>query len=64
LQKRGFHVTAAYDGAAGLKSARSLRPNLVLLDLMLLHIHGFEVCRHLRTWMTAPILILTAMNCR
>jgi len=62
LQKRGFHVTVAYDGDAGLKSARSLRPDLVLLDLMLPQVHGYEVCRHLRTWMTTPILILTAMD--
>ena len=62
LQKRGFHVTAAYDGDAGLKSARSLRPDLVLLDLMLPQIHGREVCRHLRGWMSTPILMLTAMD--
>ncbi len=62
LQKRGFHVTAVNDGDAGLKSARALRPDLILLDLMLPEIDGRDVCRHLRTWTSAPILILTALD--
>jgi DNA-binding response OmpR family regulator len=62
LQKRGYHVTAVHDGDSGLKSARSLRPDLILLDLMLPEIDGRDVCRHLRSWTSAPILILTALD--
>lgn len=62
LQKRGFHVTAVHDGDSGLRAARSLRPDLILLDLMLPEIDGRDVCRHLRTWTSAPILILTALD--
>ena len=62
LQKRGYHVTAVLDGRAGLKTARALRPDLILLDLMLPEIDGRDVCRHLRTWTSAPILILTALD--
>ncbi len=62
LQRRGFHVTAVNDGDSGLKAARLLRPDLILLDLMLPEIDGRDVCRHLRIWNTAPILILTALD--
>ncbi len=62
LQKRGYHVTAVLDGRAGLKIARSLRPDLILLDLMLPEIDGRDVCRYLRTCTSAPILILTALD--
>lgn len=62
LQKGGFHVTAVNDGSSGLKAARALRPDIILLDLMLPEIHGRDVCRHLRAWTSAPILILTALD--
>ncbi len=62
LQKRGFHVTAVHDGDAGIKSARALRPDLILLDLMLPEVDGRDVCRHLRTWSSAPILMMTALD--
>jgi DNA-binding response OmpR family regulator len=62
LQKQGYHVTVAHGGAEGLKTARTLRPDLVVLDLMLPEIDGRQVCRHLRTWTQIPILILTAMD--
>jgi DNA-binding response OmpR family regulator len=47
LQDR-FDVTAAADGAAGLALAKSLRPDLVVLDLLMPKMHGFEVCRLIR----------------
>jgi DNA-binding response OmpR family regulator len=60
LQKEGFQVFSASDGLDGLEKARSLRPNLIILDLMLPRLDGIEVCRRLRAASNVPILILTA----
>lgn len=60
LQKEGFHVLAAYDGETALALARSRQPDLVLLDVMMPGLHGFEVCREIRRNSAAPILMLTA----
>ncbi|MBF8303675.1 MAG: DNA-binding response regulator [Dehalococcoidia bacterium] len=60
LHKEGYDVVAAVDGAEALDIARSERPDLIILDLMLPKLSGFEVCRILRKEMTVPILMLTA----
>src|SRR5512138_4541 len=62
LKKDGFSVEAVGDGRAALDSARKLRPDLIVLDLMLPEIDGFEVCRILRKEMATPILMLTARD--
>ena len=62
LKKDGFAVEAVGDGRAALDSARSLKPDLIVLDLMLPGIDGFEVCRILRREMSTPILMLTARD--
>ena len=62
LKKDGFTVQAVGDGRAALDSARTLKPDLIVLDLMLPEIDGFEVCRILRREMTTPILMLTARD--
>src|SRR5512140_154074 len=62
LKKDGFTVETVGDGRAALDSARTLRPDLIVLDLMLPGIDGFEVCRILRKEMTTPILMLTARD--
>jgi DNA-binding response OmpR family regulator len=62
LIKDGFTVEAVGDGRAALDSARNLKPDLIVLDLMLPEIDGFEVCRILRKEMTTPILMLTARD--
>jgi DNA-binding response OmpR family regulator len=62
LKKDGFTVEAIGDGRAALASARALKPDLIVLDLMLPEIDGFEVCRILRKEMTTPILMLTARD--
>ncbi len=62
LQKDGFTVEAVGDGRAALESARRLKPDLIVLDLMLPEIDGFEVCRILRKEMITPILMLTARD--
>ena len=60
LGKEGYGVLTASDGAQGLAMAREARPDLLLLDIMLPTMDGFEVCRILRKEMNLPILLLTA----
>lgn len=62
LAREGYAVTTAQDGAAGLEAALSLRPDLVILDVMLPKMDGFEVCRALRRESSVPILMLTARD--
>lgn len=62
LEHDGYQVASASDGAEGIAAARAQRPDLVLLDLMLPTMDGFEVCRLLRREMSAPILMLTAKS--
>jgi DNA-binding response OmpR family regulator len=62
LKKDGFSVEAVGDGRSALESARRLKPDLIVLDLMLPEIDGFEVCRILRQEMITPILMLTARD--
>jgi len=60
LQREGFNVLTAGDGHAALELARSANPDLVLLDVMLPGLDGVEVCRRLRTFSDAYVLMLTA----
>lgn len=60
LEKDGFRVISAGDGEAALAAARRERPDLVVLDLMLPKMDGWEVCRLLRRDMDVPIIMLTA----
>lgn len=60
LAQAGFRVLLSDDGATALNLARGERPDLVILDLMLPGIDGLEVCRQLRTFSNAYILMLTA----
>ncbi len=60
LIQAGFRVFQATDGVTALTQARMLHPDLIILDLMLPGLDGFEVCRHLRTFSDAYILMLTA----
>ena len=63
LEKEGFRVLLAGDGASGLSEARSAKPDLILLDLMLPGMMGTEVCRLLKgSEQTAaiPVIMLTA----
>ncbi|HNS02211.1 MAG TPA: response regulator transcription factor [Anaerolineae bacterium] len=60
LVKQGYEVLTASDGYQAIALARQERPALLILDLMLPGVDGFEVCRILRQEMSAPILMLTA----
>ena len=62
LKKDGFTVEAVGDGRSALESARRLSPNLIVLDIMLPELDGFEVARILRREMSTPILMLTARD--
>ncbi len=60
LKKEGYDVVTATDGEQALEVARREWPGLIILDIMLPKLNGFEVCRILRKEMTVPILMLTA----
>ncbi len=62
LAKEGYNVVSATDGVEALEIARKEKPDLIILDIMLPKMSGFEVCRILRKEMTAPILMLTAKD--
>jgi two-component system alkaline phosphatase synthesis response regulator PhoP len=62
LEKEGYHVESAYDGAETLAKMKSVQPDLVVLDLMLPEIDGWEVCRRVRGESDVPIIMLTARN--
>lgn len=60
LERDGYEVIAAYDGREALKEARTIKPALIVLDLMLPQIGGLEICRILRNESDAYIIMLTA----
>lgn len=62
LKKQGYEVETAKDGLAALELVRSTRPDLIILDIMLPGIDGFEVCREIRKDMNTPVLMLTARD--
>jgi two-component system OmpR family response regulator len=60
LEREGYNVLTAVDGEQGLEVARTSRPDMVVLDIMLPKLDGLEVCRILRRESNVPILMLTA----
>tara|TARA_B100000965_G_C19262988_1_gene613828 strand:+ start:13 stop:702 length:690 start_codon:yes stop_codon:yes gene_type:complete len=60
LVKEGFEVDVAFDGEEALKKVYQFQPDLILLDLMLPKLDGFQVCRKVRESFNMPILMLTA----
>ncbi|CAI8008851.1 Alkaline phosphatase synthesis transcriptional regulatory protein SphR [Geodia barretti] len=60
LEQEGYDTLTAVDGESGLRIAQSRSPDLVILDVMLPSLDGFEVCRILRRQSNIPILMLTA----
>ncbi len=62
LRRQGYEVATAADGPSAVEMARQEQPDLIVLDVMLPGMDGFEVCRILRREMSAPILMLTARD--
>ncbi|MBT9140651.1 MAG: Transcriptional regulatory protein WalR [Dehalococcoidia bacterium] len=62
LEKEGYEVLAAYDGAEALSLFKKENPDLIVLDLMLPEFDGFEVCRRIRKGSEVPIIMLTARD--
>ncbi len=62
LEQEGFRVEAAYDGKTALEQVKSQKPALVVLDLMLPVVDGWEVCRRIRAGSDLPIIMLTARD--
>ena len=60
LQKEGFHVLGAADGEEGLNLALTKNPDLILLDIMLPKMDGFDVCKRVREKSNVPIIMITA----
>ncbi|MPM54661.1 Sensory transduction protein regX3 [bioreactor metagenome] len=60
--KEGFNTTLAFNGNSAVELARKLRPDIIILDLMLPGIDGWEVCRILRKESETPIIMLTARD--
>ncbi|MCL2500446.1 MAG: response regulator transcription factor [Defluviitaleaceae bacterium] len=60
LRKEGYDVLSANDGVAGLKLALKENPDLVLLDIMMPKMDGYEVCKRIREVSQVPIIMLTA----
>ena len=62
LRRQGYDVSVAMDGMAALETARREKPDIIVLDVMLPRLDGYEVCRVLRQEMSVPILMLTARS--
>lgn len=62
LDKEGYKTHVAYDGKTALEKFRALKPDLIVLDLMLPGMDGWQVCRHIRQESDVPIIMLTARD--
>lgn len=60
LEKEGYQVILAYDGQQALEKAREVKPDLILLDVMMPQKDGWEVCQEIRRTNSVPILMITA----
>jgi two-component system OmpR family response regulator len=60
FRKEGYRVVTSSDGEQAVAAARQEKPDIIILDIMLPGMNGFEVCRIIRKEMTVPILMLTA----
>ena len=62
LRSQGFEVTATNSSTDGLNLARQAEPALIILDLMMPEMDGWEVCRAVRAFSSVPIIVLSALN--
>ena len=59
LRRQGYDVIQAYDGAAGLQRWVDEQPDLIIIDVNMPKIDGFELCRRIRAQADTPIILLT-----
>ncbi len=62
LKAQGYEIEEAPTGAVGLRKAASFHPHLIILDLGLPDLNGYEVLKELRTWTTIPVIVLTVAD--
>jgi DNA-binding response OmpR family regulator len=62
LKTHGFEAITTTSGAEGIQLAEEKKPNIVLLDLMMPDVDGWQVCKAIRAFSDVPILILSAIN--
>jgi len=62
LRSQGFDVTATNSSTDGLNAARQNPPEMIILDLMMPEMDGWEVCRAVRAFSKVPIIVLSALN--
>jgi len=62
LEKEGYAVTLAFDGGQGLQKFRAIKPDLVLLDVMMPVMDGWTVCKNIRAESQTPVIMLTAKS--
>lgn len=65
LRQEGYNVVSALDGEVGLRLGKSEKPDLIILDLVLPKIHGFDVLKQLKTdeeTKTIPVIVLTNLE--
>jgi two-component system alkaline phosphatase synthesis response regulator PhoP len=64
LERNGFEVTTAKDGKEALEKAKEVKPDLIILDVMMPHLDGVEVCRELRALPEFDATIITFLTAR
>lgn len=62
LKSQGFEVSATNNSSDGLNMIREMQPDLVILDLMMPEMDGWEICRAVRQFSQVPIIVLSALN--
>ena len=62
LQSRDFEITTANSGKEGIELIRKTQPNIILLDLMMPDMDGWETCKRIREFSNTPIVVLSALN--
>lgn len=62
LKAQGFDVSMSVSGVEGVKSIRETPPDLVVLDLMMTEVDGWEVCKRVRAFSNVPIMVLSALD--
>ena len=62
LEEQGYHVTTAQSGKDGLRKALTVRPDLIILDIVMPFMDGIQTCRNFRALTNTPIILLTARS--